>query len=551
MLHALNLNKNDLKKPQVGIGSVWFESNPCNSKLNKLSMMCKNSFNKKDIVPFQFSTVGVSDGITMGTDGMKYSLPSRELIADSIETISTAHYYDSLILIPGCDKNLPAAAMALFRTNKPGFIIYGGSMRPVKINNSFNSSESYEKYINNSEKSQIKKYDIVSSFESYGQYINNEITDKERKFIVENACDKKCGSCSGFYTANTMACLLEVMGLTLPNSSSNMSLSIPKFKECYVASDIIDNLIKKDIKPSDIITKESFNNAIKLLNIIGGSTNAVIHLLAMAKEINIDLTLDDFTHYENIPILLNVKPHGKYAMHDIYLKGGTSYLLKYLIDCDVINGNQKTITGKTLKENVSNSDLYEKNNLIYPIEAPYKKNSHIKILKGNMAPEGCVAKIYSNKDTFKATAKVFFSEEEFINALEKNQITKDDFIIIKYQGESIGCPEMLFPTSALVGYFGDNAPPLATDGRFSGGSKGILIAHLPDAYKKESLTEIIETGDTIIIDLNNNSLNIDLNQHTIEMRKNKVISTIPNIKKGYLSKYKKLVGNLSTGFSTI
>ena len=338
MLYALGLNKSDMKNPQIGIGSVWYEGNPCNSKLNILSDICKSSVSNKDLVGFQFNTVGVSDGMTMGTKGMNYSLPSRELIADSVETMVYAHHYDGFIGIPSCDKNLPGMAMGMFRLNRPSMLIYGGSMRPNYI----------------TDKSNIKhKLDIVSSFESYGQYLKGEIDGEERQEIIENACNKQCGSCAGLYTANTMASILEVMGLMLPNSSSNLSISSEKFRECTMAGDIMNDLIKNDMKPSDIITKESFHNAIKMLYILGGSSNAIIHLLAMAKEINIELTLDDFSQFEDTPVLANMKPHGEYVMSDLHLNGGMSSVINYLIKHDILNGDCMTITGDSLYKNVS------------------------------------------------------------------------------------------------------------------------------------------------------------------------------------------------------
>ena len=336
MLYALGLNRDDMKKPQIGIGSVWYEGNPCNSKLNEVSQVCKHSILDKNMIGFQFNTVGVSDGMTMGTKGMNYSLPSRKLIADSVETMVYAHHYDGFVGIPSCDKNLPGMAMAMFRLDRPSMLIYGGSMRPNFIDTGDITPE---------------KIDIVSSFESYGRYLKGEITEKQRNTIIENACNKQCGSCAGLYTANTMASILEVMGLMLPNSSSNLSVSPEKFEECNITGDIMANLIENDLKPSNIVTKESFYNAIKMLYILGGSSNAIIHLLAMAQEINIDLTLDDFSMFEDTPVLANMKPHGEFVMYDLYLRGGMSLVVDYLIENGILNGNCMTITGYTLSEN--------------------------------------------------------------------------------------------------------------------------------------------------------------------------------------------------------
>ena len=525
MLYALGLNKDDLKKPQIAIGSMWFDGNPCNSKLNILSDITRKSINDRGFLGMRFNTIGVSDGISMGTSGMRYSLPSRELITDSIESIVRAQHYDGLICIPGCDKNLPASAMALVRLNRPGFIIYGGSMQPSYFNN--------------------QKLDIVSAFESYGKFLNNDISNFEREEIIQNSCHKGCGSCSGLYTANTMATILETMGLTIPNSSSNFSMSPEKILECKNSQIIIDTLLKKDIKPLDILSKESFLNAIKMLYLTGGSTNGVIHLLAIAKTAKIDLKLEDFKNLEDIPVILNMKPHGSNVMHDLYNLGGTSVLLKYLIEENILDGNCLTITGKSLKENVKDANNIDflSQNVILPLGTPFKKSSHIKILEGNLAPLGCVAKINSNNTNFRGTALVFDSEKEFLNALEKGKISRDNFIILRYQGETIGCPEMLTPTSALSGYFGENSPPIATDGRFSGGSKGVLVAHLPDAYRDDNITSSIKNGSLIELDLNKGTLNIldevdkSLNKKTIELD-------------GYLEKYSKLVRDISTGYLT-
>ena len=539
MLYALGLKSSDMVKPQIGIGTVWLEGNPCNSKLNVISSAVSDNLKKTNILPMRFNTIGVSDGMSMGTEGMRYSLPSRELITDSFETVVRAQHYDGLICVPGCDKNLPASAMALARLNRPGFIIYGGSMKP-----------SY-KVING----KTEKLDIVSSFESYGRYIKGEIKDNERNDIVMNSCDQECGSCSGFYTANTMACLLEVMGLMLPNGSSNMSMSTNKQIEVFESGQVMHNLLEKDIKPLDIMTKEAFINAIKFLTIIGGSTNGIIHLLAMAKTANVKLSLDEFTDQEKLPVLTNMKPHGIHVMDDLDKIGGTSVLIKYLIENKILNGDCLTITGKTLWENVKKykSIDFDKN-IIHPISEPFKKNSHIRILKGNMAPDGCVSKIYSETKKFSGKAIVFNTEDEMLDALKDGKITSDHFVILRYQGESIGCPEMLQPTSALVGYFnergqGDKIPPFATDGRFSGGSTGILVAHLPDAYKFKSVTALIEDDDIIELDLEKNTINIDLCNNELYARDIMAGILKPDlILSGYLRKYSKLVSDLDSGY---
>lgn len=532
MLYALGLEPDDLNKPQVGICSMWYQGNPCNSKLNLLSEKIESSVNQQKLLGLQFNTIGISDGISMGTSGMKYSLPSRDLISDSIETVMRGMHYDSLVCIPGCDKNLPGSVMAMVQLNRPSLLVYGGSMPPSKPG----------------------KLDIVSAFESYGQYLSGAIDESKRNEIVKNACHKNCGSCSGFYTANTMACLFEVMGLTLPNSSSNMSLSKEKMKETEMIGPTIRNLIKMDLKPLDILTKESFINAIKLLSIVGGSTNAVIHLLAIAKLAKIELSLADFEKYQYTPVLTNMKPHGKYVMDDLSKMGGTSTIIKYLINENIIDGSGITVTGKTLSENVEEIEIPKKfEEIVYPIDYPFKIKSHISILKGNLAPNGCLSKVSSYKTYFRSSVKVFNSERQMLADLKEDKIGRYNFIVIRYQGETIGCPEMLAPTSALVGYFGKNPPPIATDGRFSGGSHGVLIAHLPDAYKKNSITKYLEDGDVVELDLLNNKIDLKVSDKELLKRKEKY--QIPDEvegfeKSGYLGKFQKLVGNIESGFCT-
>lgn len=538
MLYALGLKKNDLQKPQVGICSMWYEGNPCNAKLDVLSARVKESVNKKHLLPLQFNTIGVSDGMSMGTEGMKYSLPSRDLIADSIETVVSAQHYDALVCIPGCDKNLPGAAMALLRLNRPGCILYGGSMRPQYFGGD--------------------KLDIVSAFESYGKYIGGEINDTERELIVKHACDRsKCGSCAGLYTANTMAILLEVMGLSLPNDSSGSSLSDEKFMETDQMGDIMTNLVNKDIKPRDIATRESFLNAVKMLSIIGGSTNAIIHLLAMAQNADVQFTLEDVRSVDQIPVLLNMKPHGKYCMTDLGPLGGTAALCKYLIEQNILDGDTRTITGKTLWENVKtaptlNVEVDGDDIIVHSLSKPFKKTSHINILRGNIAPNGCISKIYSEEKRHTGPAIVFDSETEMLQALENGKIRKDHFVILRYQGESVGCPEMLAPTSALIGYFGkDDVPAFATDGRFSGGSTGILVAHLPDAFKPNSPTALLRNNDQITVCLESGS--IEAYAQDFEWRINPPMRSCsrqaPINRSTYLNRFCKYVGDIETGFT--
>lgn len=524
MLYALSLTEKEIKyKPKIGIGSMYHEASPCHSKLDFLSKQVHFSLKEKNFVPFQFNTVSVTDGLAMNTEAMKLSLPSRDLITDSIEVISKAHFYDGLICIPACDKTLPATAMALFRLNRPSFIIYGGSMRPNKGK------------------------DLVSAFESYGKFLRNKITDQERELVVKNACHKMCGSCPGFYTANTMAIMLEILGLTMPNSSSNVSLSNEKIKECNSSGEIIQHLIKNNIKPKDYITKKHFINAIKTLYIIGGSTNAVMHLLAIAKEADIKLTLKDFSDNENIPVLMDFKPHGKYFMYDLYMDGGTQNIIQFLLKNNYIDGNVKTLHQNTFYDEY----LYSGYNLNEKFIKNIKKDSHIKILNGNIARNGCVTKIYSNISSLKKKkVKVFDSENEFLEFLEtKPELTSEHCILIRYLGISVGCPEILNCTSALKGYWGNkpDIPCILSDGRLSGGSSGILISQLDDAYNKNSILYKIVDDDVINIDFSNNFIEIEF----CSKKKKRPMEpkTLPKMS-GYLEKYSYLNRNktLETGF---
>lgn len=527
MLYALSLTEKEIKhKPKIGIGSMYHDASPCHSKLNYLTDKVCLSVSQKKFVPFQFNTVSVTDGLAMNTEAMKLSLPSRDLIADSIEVISKAHFYDGLIIIPACDKTLPATAMALFRLNRPSFIIYGGSMRPNRGK------------------------DLVTAFESYGEFLRNKITNQEREFVVKNACHKMCGSCPGFYTANTMAIMLEILGLTIPNSSSNVSLSNEKIQECNFSGDIIQNLIKNNIKPKDYITKKHFINAINTLYIIGGSTNAVMHLLAMAKEANIKLTLKDFSELEETPVLMNVKPHGKYFMYDLYMDGGTRNLIKFLLKNNYIDGNVKTLNQNTFYDEYIFGACVSTKNLDEKFIKQMKNDSHIKILKGNIAQNGCVTKLYSNISSLKKRkVKVFDSENEFLEFLEtKPELTSKNCILIRYLGISVGCPEILNCTSALKGYWGDkpNIPCILSDGRLSGGSSGILISQLDDAYNENSILYKIVDDDVINIDFSNNLIEVVFCSKKKRFLKRKKLPKMS----GYLEKYSYLNRNkvLETGF---
>jgi len=541
MLYGVGLSSRDLNKYLVGVGSMQFDMNPCNKHLGKLQNRVKKSINKSSMVGLGFNTIGVSDGITNGNSGMSYSLPSRELIADSIETMVNAHHLDGFVLIPGCDKNLPASMMAMGRINRPSLLLYGGSMLPGNYRN--------------------KPVDIVNAFTSYGELINNKVTEKERESLLKSCCHRKGGSCSGMYTCNTMAVIAEVMGLSLPFSSSNPACSKEKLIECKTVGSDLLTILDRNIKPKDIITKESFLNAIKITTVLGGSTNSVIHLLAIANEFGIDLNLEDFhTINETVPVLGNLKPYGEYSMNDIHNIGGTPRLIKYLLDNNILDGKTYTMTGYTLEETINKLNITKldfKQDIIRPLTNPTKKNGHIRVMTGNVCPEGAIGKITGGEGNyFKGPANVFKSEDDMITALENNEIKKGDVIVIKGQGPKggPGMPEMLKPSSALVGAGISEHVALLTDGRWSGGSKGFLIGHItPEAYDNGPIA-YIENGDIIEIDATKNTITLEVPGYyriqkcvAIDNYKTDDYETRKN---SYLNKYKKLVGPASKGCIT-
>jgi dihydroxy-acid dehydratase len=531
MLYGAGFSESDMKKPQICIFSNWFDSNPCNMHLQRLQNLVKDT--SQGIKAVRVNSIGISDGISMGTKGMLYSLPSRELIADSYESTMIGHSYDGAITIPGCDKNIPGAIMGMLRVNRPSFMIYGGSMKSGL-------------YKGNS-------VDIVSAFQSYGEFINGTITENERQDLLKSCCDKKGGACGGMYTANTMALAVEALGLSLPNSSSNLADSLDKEDECIYADTVILHMLKNNITPKSILSKDSFENAIKIVLLVGGSTNSVIHLLAIAKEANIKLELSDFERLSKItPIIGNFKPSGKYLMEDLFKYGGTAPLFKYLIENDILNGDCKTITGHTLSENLENYDtLKPDKKLIFPLEDPIKKDGNIKILRGNLSPNGCVAKISGKEGNFfSGPAIVFNNENKMIKALEEGIIKEGHVVVINFQGPAggPGMPEMLKPTSALVGYGLEGKVGLVTDGRFSGGSCGFIVGHISPEAEKGGIIGAVENGDIITINIEKNKISIDLEMDEILERYNKLLSCINKSKKtGYLNKYAKLVGSADKG----
>ncbi len=538
MLYGAGLGPDDMNKAQVGIGSVWYEGNTCNMHLLSLAEKVKEGVVDAGLVGMRFNTVGVSDGISMGTEGMSYSLQSRDLIADSIETIMGGQWYDANISLPGCDKNMPGVLMAMGRLNRPSLMVYGGTIKPGHLKK------------NNDE----VKLDIISAFQSYGEFISGRIDDDARQDIVRNACPG-AGACGGMYTANTMASAIEAMGMSLPYSSSTPAVDPLKLEECYNAGAAIRNLLELDLKPRDIMTRAAFENAMVLVTVLGGSTNAVLHLIAMARSVGIELTVDDFQAVSNrTPYLADLKPSGQYVMEDLQHIGGTPAVLKMLLDNDMIDGNCMTVTGKTLAENLKDLPGLKKDQpIIRPLDNPYQKSGHIQILKGNLAPGGSVAKITGKEGlSFTGPARVFDAEENMLKALEEGRIQKGDVIIIRYEGPKggPGMPEMLTPTSAIMGAGMGGDVAMVTDGRFSGGSHGFIIGHVVPEAQEGGPIALVEDGDTVTIDVEKNRIDVDISEAEFERRR--ANWTMPPYKatRGTLARYIKTVRNASEGCVT-
>lgn len=534
MLYALGLSEDDLKKPFVGIASTGFDGNPCNMHLNDLAEYVKSSVKKSDLVGLVFNTIGVSDGISMGTEGMRYSLPSRELIADSIETVVEAHSYDALVTIVGCDKNMPGALMAMCRVNRPSLLLYGGTIDSGCYNG--------------------KKLNIVSAFEAWGEKVAGNLSDEEYLGIIKNACPGP-GACGGMYTANTMSSAIEALGMSLPYSSSNPATSDDKKTECERIGSAIKSLLEKDIKPSDILTKESFENAFTVVTALGGSTNAVLHLLAIAKAASVKFTLDDFQRIsDKTPFLADLKPSGNYLMEDVYKIGGVPALMKYLLDNKMLNGSCLTVTGKTVEENLAEiPSLTADQKVIAPLNKPIKSTGHIQILYGNLAPDGAVAKITGKEGLkFEGPAKVFNSEFETNEGIAKGLVKKGDVVVIRYEGPkgAPGMPEMLKPTSALMGAGLGKDVALITDGRFSGGTHGFVVGHITPEAQLGGLIALVQDGDIISIDAVNRKLEVKISDEEIQKRKKMWTPPPPKYKSGWLSKYVKLVSSASEGCVT-
>ncbi|KAK3079414.1 hypothetical protein LTS18_004920 [Coniosporium uncinatum] len=539
MLYATGMNEEDMNKAQVGISSMWFSGNPCNMHLMDLNHKVKEGVLKAGLQPMQFNTIGVSDAISMGTKGMRYSLQSRDLIADSIESMMGGQWYDANISIPGCDKNMPGVMIAMGRVNRPSLMVYGGTIAPGCAKTMGNEN-----------------IDIVSAFQSYGQFITGEITEEQRFDINRNACPG-AGACGGMYTANTMATAIETIGMTLPGSSSNPATSKAKLLECLAAGGAIRNLLKEDIRPSDIITRQAIEDAMTVTMILGGSTNAVLHLIAIAHSVGITLTIDDFqTVSDRTPFLADLKPSGKYVMADMYDLGGTPALLKWMLSEGLIQGDRMTATGKTVKQNLENApSLPSDQKIIRPLSDPIKPTGHIQILRGSLSPGGSVGKITGKEGTrFVGKAKVYDAEDDFIAALERGEIKKGEktVVVIRYEGPKggPGMPEMLKPSSAIMGAGLGQDVALITDGRFSGGSHGFLIGHIVPEAQAGGPIAIVQDGDEIEIDAEKRVLNLNVDEAEKEQRLKSFQAPPLKYTKGTLFKYARNVTDASFGCVT-
>ena len=534
MLHAIGLNRKELDQPFIGIASTGYEGNPCNMHLNDLAKDIKTSIKKENLTPLIFNTIGVSDGISMGTAGMRYSLPSRDIIADSMETVVGGMSYDGLVTVVGCDKNMPGALMAMLRLDRPSILVYGGTIASGKYNG--------------------KKLDVVSAFEAWGQKVAGKIDQKEFQCVIENACPG-AGACGGMYTANTMASAIEAMGFCLPNNSSTPAVSNGKFDDVHRIGNSMKYLIENNIKPSDIISRTSLENAMTLITVLGGSTNAVLHLLAIAHTAGISFSLDDFQMISNkTPYLADLKPSGKHLMEDLHHVGGTAAVLKYLLDLKMIDGSSLTVTGKSLAENLKDyPGLTKEQNILHSINSPIKESGHIRILKGNLAKDGAVAKITGKEGVFfRGRARVFNSEVEANNGIKKGEVKKGEVVVIRYEGPKggPGMPEMLKPTAAIMGAGLGNDVALITDGRFSGGTHGFVVGHISPEAQVGGTIALVENGDIIAIDAEKNTINLELNESELESRMKSWKAPELKVKKGSLYKYAKCVTSASYGCVT-
>ncbi|XP_009106030.1 dihydroxy-acid dehydratase, chloroplastic [Brassica rapa] len=535
ILHGVGLSDGDLLKPQIGISSVWYEGNTCNMHLLKLSEAVKEGVEGAGMVGFRFNTIGVSDAISMGTRGMCFSLQSRDLIADSIETVMSAQWYDANISIPGCDKNMPGTIMAMGRLNRPGIMVYGGTIKPGHF--------------------QEMTYDIVSAFQSYGEFVGGSISDEQRKTVLHNACPG-AGACGGMYTANTMASAIEAMGMSLPYSSSIPAEDPLKLDECRLAGKYLVELLKMDLKPRDIITPKSLRNAMVTVMALGGSTNAVLHLIAIARSVGLELTLDDFQKVSDaVPFLADLKPSGKYVMEDIHKIGGTPAVLRYLLEAGFMDGDCITVTGQTLAQNLENVPRLPENQVIIrPVSNPIKETGHIQILRGDLAPEGSVAKITGKEGLyFSGPALVFEGEESMLAAISADPMSfKGTVVVIRGEGPKggPGMPEMLTPTSAIMGAGLGKECALLTDGRFSGGSHGFVVGHICPEAQEGGPIGLVKNGDIITIDIGKKRIDTQVSPEEMNERKKKWTAPAYKVNRGVLYKYIKNVQSASAGCVT-
>lgn len=534
MLYAIGLDEDDLKKPLIGIGSTGYEGNPCNMHLNDLAQFVKQGINESGAIGLVFNTIGVSDGISMGTYGMRYSLPSRDIIADSMETVVQAMNYDGLATVVGCDKNMPGALMAMIRLNRPSVLVYGGTIASGCFKD--------------------KKLDIVSAFEAWGEKVAGTMNEDDFKSVVQNACPG-AGACGGMYTANTMASAIEALGMALPYNSSNPAIGNEKEQDAINAGKALRHLLENDIKPSDIITRKSFENAVRLIMVMGGSTNAVLHFLAIARAADVDFTIDDFQKLsDSTPFLADLKPSGKYLMEDIHRIGGTPAVLKFMLENDMLHGDCLTITGKTLAENLADvPSLKEGQQIVKPVNNPIKESGHLRILYGNLAEDGAVAKITGKEGLhFSGPAKVFDDEFKANAGIGSGVVKKGDVVVIRYEGPKggPGMPEMLKPTAAIMGAGLGKDVALITDGRFSGGTHGFVVGHISPEAQDGGAIGLLKDGDIITIDAEKNSISVDLSDAELESRRANWTQPPLKVKRGSLYKYAKTVSSASKGCVT-
>lgn len=535
MLYGIGFTDEDMQKAQVGIASMGYDGNTCNMHLNDLAQIVKKGTWEQGLAGLVFNTIGVSDGMSNGTDGMRYSLVSRDVIADSIEAICGAQYYDGIIALPGCDKNMPGTIMAMGRLNRPSIMVYGGTIAPGCYKGN--------------------PLNIVSAFEALGQKIAGEISEEDFNGVIKNSCPG-AGACGGMYTANTMASAIEALGMSLPYSSSNPATSLEKQNECLEAGGYLKKLLEKDIKPSDIMTRKAFENALRMIIVLGGSTNAVLHFIAMAKSVDVVVTQDDFQKMSDItPVLADLKPSGKYLMQDLHEHGGIPAVMKYLLSEGLLHGDCLTVTGKTLAENLENvPELdFSKQKIIRPISNPVKVTGHIRILYGNLAEKGSVAKITGKEgEKFLGKARVFDGEKNLVEGIRNGKVQHGDVIVIRNEGPkgAPGMPEMLKPTSALIGAGFGNSVALITDGRFSGGTHGFVVGHITPEAQEGGLIAFVEDDDLIEIDAINNTIQLNVSEAEIEIRKQGWVKPPLKVTKGLLYKYALTVSSAAEGCVT-